>query len=269
LITYKRRGIKNMKQFLITPAAGKRLIAKAMSSYKVIKESIDTKTLVIIAGTTNGYVAEEILSDINQLEGFSRRRFFRGVVLPPGQPITESGRLADENEFPGDVIIRKGVWQRGLTIFDVVDDLKEGDIVLKGANALNISDGQAGVLIGHPHGGTIGAALQAVVGRRVRLIHPVGLEKRVNDNINELARSLNTPGVQGARLMPTMGEVITEIEAIHLLTGAQAQLVAGGGVNGAEGSVWLLVKGSDEQVESAGKLLKSIYFEPKFDMKKN
>ncbi len=255
-----------MKQFIITPAAGKRLIAKAIASYKIIKESIDTKTLVIIAGTTNGYVAEEILSDINQLEGFSRSRFFRGVVLPPGQPLTESGRLVDESKFPGDVIIRNGVWQKGLTIFDVVDDLKEGDIVLKGANALNISDGQAGVLIGHPHGGTIGAALQAVVGRRVRLIHPVGLEKRVNENINKLARALNTPGVHGARLMPTTGDIITEIEAIHLLTGARAELIAGGGVNGAEGSVWLMVKGSAYQVEAAEKMIKSVSVEPKFDL---
>ena len=255
-----------MKQFIITPAAGKRLIAKAIASYKIIKESIDTKTLVIIAGTTNGYVAEEILSDINQLEGFSRSRFFRDVVLPPGQPLTESGRLVDESKFPGDVIIRNGVWQKGLTIFDVVDDLKEGDIVLKGANALNISDGQAGVLIGHPHGGTIGAALQAVVGRRVRLIHPVGLEKRVNENINKLARALNTPGVHGARLMPTTGDIITEIEAIHLLTGARAEVIAGGGVNGEEGSVWLMVKGSAYQVEAAEKMIKSVSVEPKFDL---
>jgi len=34
-------------------------------------------------------------------------------------------------------------------------------------------------LIGHPKGGTIALALQAAVGRRIRLILPAGLERRV------------------------------------------------------------------------------------------
>lgn len=255
-----------MKQYSITPAAGKRLIARALASSEIIRDAARTKTLVIVAGTTNGYVAEEILSWINQGEGFSRERFFRGLVLPPGQPITETGRISDENQFPGDVVIVGGKWRKGLTIFDVADDLKEGDIVLKGANALDISRRQAGVLIGDPHGGTIGAAMQAVVGRRVRLIHPVGLEKRVNQDLNDLARVLNAPGAQGPRLLPTTGEVFTEIEAISAITGAEAQLIAGGGVSGAEGSVWLAVTGDEEQVEAVGRLLDEVHLEPSFQV---
>lgn len=219
-----------------------------------------------MAGTTNGYVAEEILSSINQGEGFSRERFFRGVVLPPGQPLTETGRLSDETQFPGDVVIVNGVWKKGLTIFDVVDDLNDGDIVLKGANALDVSRGQAGVLIGDPYGGTIGAAMQAVVGRRVRLIHPVGLEKRVTGDLKDLARLLNAPGAQGPRLLPTTGDVFTEIDAISTLTGAEAQLVAGGGVSGAEGSVWLAVTGAEEQLKRVDELLNSIASEPSFHL---
>lgn len=253
-----------MKQYLITPAAGKRLIALALANHPIIKDVVKTKTLVIIAGTTNGYVAEEILSDIGQLDGFSRKRFFRGLVLPPGQPVTETGRMPDESQFPGDVVIKNGVWQKGATIFDVVDDLKEGDVILKGANALNLSRRQAAIFIGDPHGGTIGSSLQAVVGRRVRLIHPVGLEKRVLGDLNELAQRLNAPGSEGPRFMPTIGEVFTEIEAVSLLTGANAEHIAGGGVNGAEGSVWLVVSGDEEQIASIDKLLSSFLAEPSF-----
>ncbi|MEN6293327.1 MAG: hypothetical protein ABFD07_15110, partial [Methanobacterium sp.] len=97
-----------MKQFLITPAAGKRLIAKALAKYSAITEAVKSGTLVIIAGTTNGYVAEELLSSIDQLEGFSRKRFFRGIVLPPGGPVTSAGRVKDESGFQGDVIIKDG-----------------------------------------------------------------------------------------------------------------------------------------------------------------
>lgn len=254
-----------MKQFLITPAAGKRLIAKALAKHSVITEAVKSGTVVIIAGTTNGYAAEEILSSIDQLEGFSRKRFFRGIVLPPGGPVTSAGRVKDESGFHGDVIIKDGIWQKGLTIFDVVDDLKKGDVILKGANALNLPLRQAGIYIGDPFGGTIGAALPAVVGRRVRLILPAGIEKRVYSDLNDLASRLNVPGAHGPRLLPVPGEIFTEIDAISLLTGAKAELVAGGGVSGAEGSIWLAVSGKEEQIKSAEDLLNSVACEPFFE----
>ena len=117
------------------------------------------------------------------MEKFNRRRFFRGITLPPGMPSTDTGRIPDEAGFPGDVVITRGEWQQGKTIFDVVDDLKEGDVILKGANALDLLNRRAAILIADPRGGTILAALQAVIGRRVRLLLPVGLEKRVPGNL--------------------------------------------------------------------------------------
>jgi hypothetical protein len=104
------------------------------------------------------------------------------------------------------------------------------------------------------------------VGRRVRLILPVGLEKRVPGDLNELAVRLNTPGAKGPRLLPVSGDVFTEIDAIKLLTGAEAELVAAGGVCGAEGSVWLAVSGSEEQIEKTVKLLKAVAVEPGFEL---
>lgn len=176
-----------MKQFLITPAAGKRLIARALADHPSIKQVLKSGTLVIIAGTTNGYVAEEILTSLGQQEGFSREKFFRGIVLPPVGLTTKSGQLKDETGFLGDVVIVNGAWQKGLTIFDVIDNLKKGDVILKGANALQLPEKKAAIYIGHPQSGTIGAALPAVVGRRIRLILPVGLEKRIDTNVDELA----------------------------------------------------------------------------------
>jgi hypothetical protein len=255
-----------MRQFLITPAAGKRLIAKALTKHPSITKTLKSGTLVIIAGTTNGYAAEEILYYIGQNEGFSRKRFFRGIVLPPARPGREDGRLPDEIGFPGDVIINDGVWKQGLTIFDIVDNLREGDIILKGANALDLSQKKAAIYIGHPQGGTIGAALQAHIGRRVELILPVGLEKRVHGDLNDISNKLNKPGLRGARMLPVPGEVFTEIDAIKILSGADAELVAAGGVAGAEGSVWVAVSGEKEQVDSAEEIIKSISKEPIFKL---
>ncbi|MFH2013025.1 MAG: hypothetical protein ABIJ37_10050 [Pseudomonadota bacterium] len=255
-----------MKQFIITPAAGKRLIARGLASHSEIRTALESGIVAIIAGTTNGYVAEELLAQIGQEEGFSRERFFRGVTLPPSQPKTENGRIADTSQFPGDVIITKGIWQKGKTIFDVIDELKEGDIILKGANALDLSRRRAAVLIGDPKAGTIGVTMQAVIGRRVRLILPVGLEKRVSGDLDILAAKLNAPGAEGPRLWPVPGQVFTEIDAIKLLTGSTAELIAGGGVYGAEGSIRLAVRGEMKQLEAAIFLIKLIAEEPAFEL---
>ena len=251
-----------MFQTMLTPAAGKRLIAKATA----IKNALSKGTIVIVAGTTNGYVAEEMLTTLGQAKDFKRNRFFRGVTMPPAIKTTDTGRLPDESQFPGDVVIVNGLWQKGKTIFDVIDDLKEGDVIVKGANCVNLIQKKAGILIGHPKGGTIAVALQAVLGRRVKLIIPVGLEKRVSDDLDSIASVLNAPGSSGARLLSAPGEILTEIEAIKILFGAKAMLVAGGGICGAEGAVWLAIEGEKESIEKARTVLDEIANEGPFDM---
>ncbi len=253
-----------MFQTIITPAAGKRLIAEAICSEKNYRNALKNNTVVIIAGTTNGYLAEETLEFLGNKEEFSRKRFFRGITISPGVKTTDRGRLPDESSFPGDVVIEKGKWLKGKTIFDVIDDLKEGDIICKGANCINQPSGKAGLLIGHTKGGTIVAALQAVVGRRVRLIIPAGLEKRIDEDIDNAAFFLNKPGASGPRLLPVNGELVTELEAVKMLSGAEARLVSAGGVCGAEGSVWLAVSGGEKQEKAAKEIISKISNEPLF-----
>jgi hypothetical protein len=255
-----------MKQLVVTPSMGKRLIAKALASSHIIQDVLKNGTLVIVAGTTNGYIAEEILNSIGE-KGFSRKHFFRGIIMPPTKNVTSEGRLADENEFPGDVVIVKGKWERGKTIMAVADSLGECDVILKGANALDLQRRQAAVLIGHPKAGTSTFILQATTGRRVGLILPVGLEKRVNGDLYSLSEKLNGPGSTGYRLLPIPGYVFTEIDAIKQLTGADAEIVAAGGVCGAEGSCLLAICGTKQQEKAAEELLASVADEPLFGNK--
>ena len=255
-----------MKQFLITPSAGKRLIAKTIANHPAIRKALINGTIVIVAGTTNGYVAEEVLKTHKIANDFSRKHFFRGLSMPPTKTVTAEGRLSDESKFSGDVVITKGVYQKGKTIADVIDDLKEGDVILKGANALDLTRRQAAILIGHPKAGTIGLALPAFVGRRVRLIIPVGLEKRVNGDLYTLAEKLNAPGAGGYRLLPIIGEVFTELDALKALTAAEVELIAAGGICGAEGACWIAVTGEEEQEAFAEQIIASVADEPAFDL---
>ncbi len=253
-----------MRQCVLTSSAGKRLIGKAIAGLAVIKSTLCHGTIVIVAGTTNGYVAEEILNTLGEGNAFNRKRFFRGVTLPPEYKVTEAGRLPDERGFPGDVIIKDGVWQRGKTISDVADELKEGDVIIKGANALDPVHKRAAVLVGHRQGGTMTIALQAVVGRRVHLILPVGLEKRIYGNLDEIARLLIMPESEGLRLLPVPGEVFTEIEALSSLAGVTPELIAAGGVCAAEGSIRLAFSGTTEAESLAEQIIQSVAFEPRF-----
>jgi hypothetical protein len=243
-----------MKQVCVSTVMGKRLIGKGMAQHPAIKRVLAKGTLVIIAGTTNGYVAEEILATLGQAEGFSRVGFRRGMTIAPGAESLKA-------ELAGDVVILDGVWQKGQTIFDVAESLVAGDVILKGANAFDARR-QAAVQIAHPQGGTITTALAAVVGRRVQLIVPVGLEKRVLEDVNVLAQRCLSLDAQGPRLLPIPGELFTEIDAIKLLTGAEACLIAAGGVYGAEGASWLGLSGSDTQIQAAADLVKFVANEP-------
>jgi len=205
-----------------------------------------------VAGTTNGYLAEELLARFGQTGDFTRIGFRRGAnVGPGGKP--ETGPFANT-----DVVIEQGRWLRGRTIFDVADGLKKGDVVIKGANAVQADRRMAGIQIGHPQFGTISPILTAVMGRRVRLVIPVGLEKRVLTGIGELAALVNAPEAEGPRLQPVVGDIVTEIEAFAALTGARASLIAAGGIAGAEGSCTFALTGTDEQLEAAEALLKDI-----------
>ncbi len=239
-----------MKQVNLTPAMCKRLIGKGMVIHPSIQRVLQQGILVIIAGTTNGYVAEEILQFLGQENGFSRVGFRRGMTTP-------ASATPPKLDFPGDVVIRDGVWQKGLSVGDVVEDLKTGDVILKGANAFD-RHGQAAVQIGHPKGGSILVSMPAIIGRRVELIVPVGLEKRVIEDIPDLAMKVLSLETDGPRLLPLPGKTFCELDAIRILTGAEATLIAAGGVYGAEGAVWLGISGTPEQVDIAVRLIESI-----------
>jgi len=95
-----------MRQFTVTTAMGKRLIGKGMAQHPDIEAVLEKGTLVIIAGTTNGYVAEEILTSLGQAEGFSREGFRRGMTVAPGAKAihrehrTYRGILKVQTSFP-------------------------------------------------------------------------------------------------------------------------------------------------------------------------
>jgi hypothetical protein len=72
------------------------------------------------------------------------------------------------------------------------------------------------------------------------------------------------PTGSGPMLWPVDGEILTEVEAIGLLSGARAAPIGAGGIGGAEGSVRLSVWGSAEQVNRAEAAIEAVFGEPPF-----
>jgi len=237
-------------QITLTPAESKRLIAKAVVKLGEVKKAFKNGIIVIGVGTTNAYVAEELLG-----QEIERERFVAGVVLPKGTCVLPAGRRLKE------IVIRRGKIIDA-KLDDVLPQLTAGDIFFKGANALDFS-GTAGVLMAGQGGGTIGKSLGTIMSKGVNLIIPVGLEKFVPGSIKNVAPltgmdkvifSTGTP----VGMMPIHGKVITELEAIKILSGAEAIVMAKGGLSGAEGAVTLMVRGTPKQLRQVKLLTKSI-----------
>jgi len=140
-------------------------------------------------------------------------------------------------------------------------------VVIKGANALDYKNRLAAVDIGDPSGGTTGITMPYVVARKAYLVIPVGLEKLVAGDLVDLTLKMREP-METLNGLPSMflltGEIVTELEAIKVLTGAIAFQCSAGGIGGAEGAVWLVFRGTREQISGALNLVRSIQGEPPY-----
>ena len=242
---------------ILTVADSKRLIGKGVAQMPVVKNALADGMLIIVRGTTNAYVAEEITG-----KKIDHAAFVRGRIEP-----TKGGKKLPNVKPLPDVVLKKGK-PVDLPIQDAVKELKPGDVVIKGANALDYKNKLAGVDIGEPSGGTTGITMPYIVARKARLIIPVGLEKLVAGDLVDLTLKMRepmetiNPPLQSMFLVT--GEIVTELEAIKVLTGATAFQCSAGGIGGAEGSVWVVFRGTRDQVTKALNLLQSIQGEPPY-----
>lgn len=243
------------RQVVLTVAEAKRLIARGVAVLPEVRRAMREGTVVVATGTTNAYVLEEIWE-----KKIDKRRYRSGLTTPD---IPE--KRAEEMEEPlSDVVFRDGKVDDSLNRYDAVEVMKKGDVYIKGANALDYLNNIAGVLIGSPTGGTLGAVMGNIIGKGINLVIPVGLEKLTFEDINVLHMLTREEDYEGPRMWPITGIIITEIEAIELITGVEATLYSSGGVAGAEGSTRLLLIGTEEEVNSALDVISSVKGEPRY-----
>ena len=254
---------------ILTVADSKRLIAKAVAQMPIVKNALANGMVIIIKGTTNAYVAEEITG-----QKISHTAYVTGRIEPE-----KGAKTLLKGQTVNHIILEKGKVV-DIPLADAVKKLKRGDVVIKGANALDYKNKLAAVNILDPSGGTTGITMPIIIARKVHLVIPVGLEKQVAGDIVDLTLKMREPmeslpapsGPQSTpfpgHILPSMwlltGEIVTELEAIKILTGATAFQCSAGGVSGAEGAVWLVFRGTRDQVTKALSLAHSIQGEPPY-----
>ena len=239
----------------LTVSESKRLIAKGVAALPEVQKALASGMIALGTGSTNSYVYEELLGTRIDLTAFRS-----GLVLPSGKGARDYPNMA--KEVLPDLVLRNGQPVKDLDRYSAVEQMGRGDVFIKGANALSPDRRVAAVLIGAENGGTVGGTLGHILGKGITLIVPVGLEKLVCDDLMVSAQRLLEADAAGPRLAPLPGKVVTEIEALETLTGVSARQIAAGGVGGAEGGVWLLVQGDDDQVEKTRTIIDQIHGEP-------
>ncbi|MGE5404652.1 MAG: hypothetical protein ACM3PP_06910, partial [Candidatus Saccharibacteria bacterium] len=201
--------------FVLPPASAKRLIAMGVARMNIVKEALADGRIIVAGGTTNGFVAEAI----TDLKIEEKARYTAGIIC--------DGRtcISDQDLRIAPLCLDKGQpvdipWEEFLQGFS------KGDVFIKGANALD-HKGRAGVLLGSPTGGTIGAALGVLAARGCHLVVPVGHEKLIPSctaaaNILGTMKVDHSLGMRTGFIMLPFGEVVTEIQALEKLFEVEA-----------------------------------------------
>lgn len=232
----------------LTPSESRRLIAKGVANLEVVQRALKHGTIVIGLGTTNAYVAEELLRCVSGPESvLEKQRYAAGVITAEGLCVVPKEARINE------IILRNGTVSDE-RIGDAIETLTADDVFIKGANALDAT-GTAGIFMANRLGGTIGAALGSVMARGVHFIIPVGLEKTIPYSITDAAkrvgidRCARTTGWP-VGVMPVHGRVITELEAVKILGADDAFPIGAGGINGGEGSIVICCEGNPEILDA-------------------
>jgi len=243
---------------VLTPSESKRLIGKGIAALPQVQAAMKQGRIIIAFGSTNAFVVEELL----------------GVKLDKASYVTGNTSHGRFGHTKADARVGIYMLVNGkrveMPMGELLGQFEAGDVFIKGANAVD-PYGHAGILLAGSAGGTIGTAMGTLVARGAHLIVPVGLEKLVPDVIEASCvcgqRSLRYPEGATVGLMPLVtATVITEVQALDVLTGVEATHVASGGIGGSEGSVALVVEGTEEEVQKAMRLVESIKGEPPVDL---
>jgi hypothetical protein len=219
-----------------------------------VQDALARGRIIIGNGTTNAYVAEELLG-----KTVPKWRYAAGVIARSRLEVTEGA-----TRLPPYALKHGKPFDAGWV--ELLKEFQHGDVFIKGANAID-PEGNVGVLLASEVGGTVGQMFGIVAARGAHLVVPVGLEKLIPDVIEAachcgIGRTDLTDGLPVGMAVLTGAQLVTEIEALEMLFGVDAWQIASGGIDGSEGAVTIAVEGSQDAVKAAMESAVSLATEP-------
>ena len=231
--------MKRVQLFLLVNA-GKWLIAEAISRRPDVRAAMQNGALVLKAGTTTSCLCALLTGQHLRICG----------------RITPRGAVANlaESQAPHTVLLTgQGIQSLDGNEREAMLRLGPDSVLVTGANLID-HDGRAALLAGSPGGGSYGAALSAVFAEGIQVLIAAGTEKLTLGNVPTAIAQARRKGVAASQgmacgLLPLVGQVITELDAICMLAPVEAILIGKGGISGAEGGSLIQVWGNDADVD--------------------
>ncbi len=249
----------------LTTSESKRLIAKGIAQLPEVRKAYAQGIVGLPLCTSNVYVYEELSG--KKMEG--SEGYCCGYIFEKGFCAVNFSKLLPEVVFVKGNEEHLNFPAENLKLY--VDKMTHEDVIIKSGNLLDINK-KAAVLAGEPNGGEFGAIMPYILSKGIRLIVPMTINKTAPVDLDEVISEMGMEKISldmshgmvcGMLPMPA-AKVITEIEALKLLTGVDALPVAMGGVGSGEGCVTLLLSGEDNWVKAAWDLVSSIKGETRF-----
>ena len=247
-------------EIVLTPTESKKLIAAAVLQLPEVRDALAKGIVTIHPSSSTIFMYEALTGRLP--EGI----WVHGITVPKGLCISKTALLKRFSSAPvvhdprnnrSTWFFKKGRLQEQITLGEILDQMTETDVYIKGPNAVD-PQGNVGVLYANPAGGggTIGRVIAARRRQHFHLLLPVGLEKLIPVSIAAAIKKAGFKKVNAAMGLPcglirVPGRKIDEVDALAILSGAEATPIAAGGLAGAEGAIVLAVQGTDEQVQKA------------------
>jgi hypothetical protein len=233
-------------QISLTVNESKRLIAKGVVLLPEVQEAFEKSKIILKGGTTVSAISEELAGRPLRISG----------------RITQRGTVAVKDlskDHPHSVLIEKGAVENiDETFAAVAQRLGRRDVVIISGNALDVN-GNAAMMAGAPGGGPPGHAIAGILTQGCRVIIPIGLEKLIPGAISEAiqaaGRDADRAYGMAVGLIPLIGKVVTEKEAVEIVSDVRCTVIGRGGIQGAEGSTVMAVDGEEKAIE---KLLRAV-----------
>jgi len=259
-------------EVVLIPDESKKFIIKGLLALDSVQAALKMGLIVVHPSTTTLFLYEALMGRFPD----AGEQWVSGLILPRGLCASRHTieRMATHDQSMQDPLDNKNAWvfkkgrlQEKMRLGDILDQMSADDIYIKGPNAID-PKGNIGVLYANPAGGggTIGRVIGQARKRKFHLLFPAGIEKLIPVPVKQAAKKAGFKRVDRAMGMPcgmipipaTIGKKIDEIDAVRILSDAEATPIAAGGLGGAGGAIVLAINGTKAEVNRALDAVESV-----------